>query len=122
MIGASKPLPITAPQRPLRRRYPPLEHHHCRPHLAPTEQAHALEFPVAHRQVLAVQRQPVPAVVGVLFVAGAGDDAAGGGDGTGAQAHGAEDGMSNLQIGLCMVSVIVIFAVVNYYWDHRRDQ
>jgi len=30
--------------------------------------------------------------------------------------------MSNLQIGLCVVSMIVIFAVVNYYWDHRRDQ
>lgn len=29
--------------------------------------------------------------------------------------------MSNLQIGLCVVSVIVIFAVVNYYWDHRRE-
>ncbi|MGC7839926.1 hypothetical protein ACPZMI_15875 [Pseudomonas wayambapalatensis] len=30
--------------------------------------------------------------------------------------------MSNLQTGLCVVSVIVIFAVVNYHWDHRRDQ
>jgi hypothetical protein len=30
--------------------------------------------------------------------------------------------MSNLQIGLMIVSVIVVFAVVNFYWDHLRDR
>ncbi|MDF9754908.1 putative membrane protein YwzB [Pseudomonas sp. TE6288] len=30
--------------------------------------------------------------------------------------------MSNLQIGLMIVTVIVVFAVVNFYWDYLRDR
>ncbi len=30
--------------------------------------------------------------------------------------------MSNLQIGLMIVSAILTFAVVNFYWDYRRDR
>lgn len=30
--------------------------------------------------------------------------------------------MSNLQTGLMIVTVIVVFAVVNFYWHYRRDR
>jgi len=30
--------------------------------------------------------------------------------------------MSNLQIGLMIVTVIVVFALVNFYWDYLRDR
>jgi uncharacterized membrane protein YwzB len=38
------------------------------------------------------------------------------------QRHERENAMSNLQIGLMIVTVIVVFAVVNFYWDYLRDR